>query len=180
MIIKDSVFFHEDDYCQIELLPVQNLFTKHGETVVIKDYSEKHFTEDGFINIISRNQVALPLSKLNITYYDFQSLLKQDALFHFDKIYTGYSSYRELKKNIHGFGFENYILYYEFCNNLILNAWVDYNNISDTLNVYPEKLQNAFFKLGEDLNLILVDWNQLTTIILKNKTSVTDYVTDVL
>ncbi len=110
----------------------------------------------------------------------FETILKEDSLFYFDKVYTGYSTQRLFKSNIHGFGFENYILYYEINNSIITKSWIDYILLSDTLNGYPEKLQNALFKLGTTYDLILIDWNELVTVVLKNKTSLINYVKEVL
>jgi hypothetical protein len=180
MIIKDSVFFHEDNYCQIELLPIQNLFSKNNEADVTKERSEEALTDDGFITIFSRAETKYPLDKLNINITDFETELKQYALFDIKNVYTGYSSQRLLKNNIHCVGFENYILYHEFNNNIVTKAWLDYNAFSDTLNSYPESLQSALLKLVLTYDLILVDWNELITVILKNESAVTNYIKEIL
>jgi hypothetical protein len=180
MIIKDSVFFHEDNYCQIELLPVQNLLSKRNEADATKEQSEEALTDDGFITISSRTETRYPLDKLKISVTDFESVLKEYALFDIKNVYTGYSTQRLLKNNIHGVGFENYVLYHEFNNNIITRAWLDYNVFSDTLNGYPESLQSALLKIGLVYDLILVDWNQLVTIVLRNESALTNYIDEVL
>jgi hypothetical protein len=180
MSLNKDVFFHEDDYCQIELLPIQNLLAKRNETDFTQDYSEHNLTENGFINITSRNQTIYPLHKLNISHDQFENILREDSLFYFDNVFTGYSTQRLLKKKIYGFGFENYIVYFETKNKIIVKSWIDYNILSDTLNIYPEKLQNSLLKLGELFNLILIDWNEFITIILKNKADLMEYIKEVL
>ena len=105
----NSIFFHEDNYCQIELLPIENPLMKRSEADLTKDYSEKNLTEDGFISVTSISQTTYPINTLNITLKQFQIILNETCLFFYDKVYTGYSTQRIVKKNTHGFGFENYI-----------------------------------------------------------------------
>ncbi|MFI5159482.1 MAG: hypothetical protein ACHQF4_11495 [Sphingobacteriales bacterium] len=180
MSFNKDAFFHEDNYCQIELLPIQNLLVKRNETDFAKDQLDKNFTEHGFVNITSRSQTTHPLTNLDIAVNQFTAILQEDSLFFLDKVYTGYSTHRSLRKNTHGFVFENYILYYEFNDNFITKSWIDYNLFSDTLNCYPKRLQMALFKLGGYFNLILIDWNELITIILKDEAALTDYINEIL
>ena len=176
----NSIFFHEDNYCQIELLPIENPLMKRSEADLTKDYSEKNLTEDGFISVTSISQTTYPINTLNITLKQFQIILNETCLFFYDKVYTGYSTQRIVKKNTHGFGFENYILFYEFDDNVVTKCWIDYNSPSDTLNGYPEKLQAALFKLGEIFDLILIDWNEVVIVRLKNKVELVKYIKEVL
>jgi hypothetical protein len=180
MIFEFPVFFHEDNFCQIELLPIQNILIKRNEVDLAQEHSHKNYTSDGFIKISNRSQVKYSLTELRINCDNLKIILKDEAIFYFDKVYTGYSTQRTFKENIHGFGFENYILYYEFENNMATKFWIDYNLLSDTLNCYPEKLQNALFKLGSLYDLILVDWNELITVILRNKLALLKYVKETL
>ncbi|HEY4195669.1 MAG TPA: hypothetical protein VGM63_09035, partial [Mucilaginibacter sp.] len=118
MIFQGPVFFHEDNFCQIELLPIQNILIKRNELDSTQEHFDNNHTDEGFIHILSRSQTRYPLSDLKIDCENFKSLLKKDSLFYFDEVYTGYSTQKLFKENIHGFGFENYILYYEFQNNI--------------------------------------------------------------
>lgn len=178
--MTNPVFFHEDAYCQVELLPINNLLIKRNKTNSDRNHREQNLTDDGFLNISTRSSIKYPLSSINIDYKEFEVILKESSLFFFDKVYTGYSTERILKNSIHGFGFENYILYYEFNNDIITQCWIDYNLFSDTLNCYPERLQNALFKLGTIYDLILIDWNELLTVVLKNEPDLANYIKEAL
>lgn len=175
-----SVFYHEDNYCQVEILPLQNLATKQAELNDIAQGSENNFTGNGFLNCYSRNEVAYPLKHLNIDKKEFKALITTASLFYFDPVYTGYSTHRILQKHTRGFGFENYILYYEFDNDIIINCWLDYNPIDDELNSYPERLQNILLKLGAAYGLILIDWNECLTVNLADKHALLDYMQEAL
>lgn len=180
MITKDSIYFHEDEYCQKEIVPLQNLLSKRNDTDVTREHSEDAFTDNGFTTMSVIEETKYPLGNLKISITEFENILKEHALFYFRQVYTGYSTYQTLKPDTLAFGFENYALFYQFNSGIITKAWIVYSVFSDTLNSYPERLQSTLLKLGLVYDLVLVDWNELLTVILKNKTSVTDYVTDVL
>ena len=178
--VPNSVFFHEDNYCRIELLPVQNLLTRQCGVGETERYAAAGFTGNGFLNICDRDEANCPLGDIIIDKKGFKALIMPLALFYFDTVYTGYSSHRELKKHARGFGFENYILYFEFRDDIIINCWLDYNPIADELNVYPERLQNVLLKLGLAYGLILIDWNECLTVNLANKHALLDYMQEAL
>lgn len=176
----DSIFFHEDDYCQIELLPIENILTKRNEIDLSKQHFEYRLNPDGFTQALIRNQISYPIEYLNIKMEEFEKALSDDILFKFKSVYMGYSTQKIIKKNTRGFGFENYILFYEFETEIITKAWIVYKSLSDTLNIYPANLKNALFKLGKKYNLILVDWNVFTTILLNDNIKLSNYVQEVL
>jgi len=177
MNIIDSVFFHEDNYCQIELLPIQNLFSENS---AMQNYSNENFNGDGFITATARDETKFPLYKLEISYSSFVLIVEKIALFSIEKVYTGYLSHRVLKNNISAYGFENYILYIESNNGLISKLWIDYYLFSDTLNGYPHTLQTTLYELGLKYELVLVDWNEFLTVILKNNNQLNEYISQVL
>jgi len=178
--ISNSVFFHEDNYCRIELLPVQNLLIRQFDADKKEKYAAAGFTGDGFLNICSRDEARYPLSNSGIAKKEFKALIMPSSLFYFDTVYTGYSTHRELRKHARGFGFENYILYFEFRDDIIINCWLDYHPISEDLNVYPERLQNTLLALGHTYGLIYIDWNECLTVNLANKHALLDYMQEAL
>ena len=173
--MANSIFFHEDAYCQIELVPISNLIAKQQELKSVEKHFDENFTGDGFLNLYVREPTKHPLSDLNIRKADLENLLAEKALFTFDEVYSGYSSYRELRKNISGLGYENYVLYYSTDNNIITDIWLDYNWFSATFNNYPERLQDTLLKLGMVYETILIDWNEMIMINLKNENDVKNY-----
>lgn len=176
--MSKEAFFHEDDYCQIEIVPIQNLLSKANEIDSVR--KDQALTRDGFLDISAINITKYPISNLNIELRQFEAVLKEHSLFFYDKVYTGYSSYRTLKHNTYGLGFENYILYYEISTNIIVKTWIGYRSISDTLNGHPIKLQNALLELGLKYELILIDWTQLVVINLNNDYALNNYIEEYL
>ncbi len=178
--VHDSVFFHEDNYRQLELIPVQNLLKKEAEKDSPAEYADQDFTGHGFLSCACREETTYPLALLNIDKIDFKALIKTESLFYFDTVYTGSSDERQLVPNTRGFGFENYVLYYEFSDDMIINCWLDYNPISEDLNNHPQKLEHMLHKLGTTYGLVLVDWNECLTVNLANKHALTEYMKEAL
>ncbi|OCX51378.1 hypothetical protein BEL04_15215 [Mucilaginibacter sp. PPCGB 2223] len=178
--VHNSVFFHRDNYCLLELLPVQNLLTKQPEPGEIDEHAGKDFTGNGFLNCACREDATYPLSNLDIDKKEFKALIATESLFFFDTVYTSDSADRELVKDTRGFGFENYVLYYTFKEDTIITCWLDYNPIAETLNNYPEKLQHTLLKLGHAYGLVLIDWNECFTVNLANRHALSDYTKEAL
>jgi hypothetical protein len=176
----NSVFFHEDNYCLTELIPVQNLLMRQFDTNEVKRYADKDCTGHGFLNCSCREETTYPLKFLNIDKIAFKALIKTKSLFYFDTVYTGSSDERKLVQNTRGFGFENYVLYYEFANDIIVNCWLDYNPLSNELNNYPKKLEHILHKLGLAYGLVLIDWDECLTVNLNNKHALADYMQEAL
>jgi len=180
MPFSKSVFYHEDNYRQIDILPIQNIFSVQQEADKISELSEEDYTGDGFLKAYAISQTKYPLEKLNINRRVFEALLKEDSLFYFDEVYTGYSSYTELKKDTYAFGYENYVIYYTVLNNIVTAIWVDYNFLSDTLNERPMRLKTTLYKIGVLYKLMLVDWNQDISVDLSKEIGISSYIKQVL
>ncbi|MCR8559230.1 hypothetical protein KXD93_16350 [Mucilaginibacter sp. BJC16-A38] len=176
----DSIFFHEDDYCQIELLPLVNLLANLNEVDNPIYLAQENHTSFGFSGLYNKDATVISLSVLNIFLDDFEKILRKNALFCFKKVYTGYSSERILKDNIGAFGFENYVIYYKHENGIILTIWLGFSPLLDTLKVYPQKLINSLNELGLAYNLILTDWIENITVNLKSTHIISNYFKEVL
>lgn len=132
------------------------------------------------MDIYSREQIQFPLSNLTINVKVFEDALRNNTLGHFEKVYTGYASEQFYKENCHAFWFENYIIFYEYNKDIITKTWINYKLISETLSIYPSKLEHTLSCLGDTFNLILIDWNEIITVDLKNKYDIKNYIKNVL
>lgn len=169
----DKIYFHEDDYCQIELLPKANYESCLKELGIISDFSDKHFDGIGYTDMYVRGERSIPTSTLNISLDQFSQFLLEQGLNKYTTVETGYSSYREQAESTWAFDRDNLTVFVNFEKNIVQNIWLDF---------YPNdtsKLDNAihdlFFKLGVNWNLILVDWNLKKVINLNDKKSIESY-----
>ena len=100
---EKELFYHEDDYLQVEIIPKNNLFERNK---VLFDMNYESL-EYGFSNIGARNIKNKPTSFLEINLDELKKDLKLYSSIEFNKTYSGYSSNSTLKKNIASYGFED-------------------------------------------------------------------------
>jgi hypothetical protein len=170
-----EIFIHEDDYCQIELLPKDNFLLIHEEIKEIENSLGKQNSSYGFSNITSRNKVKIPLTSLNINRIDFENILKEEATAIFTKVKTGYSSHEEIMKQTIAYGYENYSIFFSWESNYLLRIWITQTFISETLNVYPILLSNTLKLIGTKWPLLLIDWNNFIICDVKREADLDNY-----
>lgn len=100
-----TVSYHEDDYCQIELLPIQNWGHCARELGRIEEFSEARAAPDGagWTEMCIRSHAPLPLAALGIDFAGVCNILSLH-LPQFDHVETGYGSSFEHCPNTTAFG----------------------------------------------------------------------------
>lgn len=174
---NDKLYFHEDFYCQVELLPRENLSVLEIENEKIEDFAEKHSDGFGFTDIYVRNGQKIKTSDRKIELGDFEKVMLESGFQKYSNVYSGYSSYEEQCKNTLGFKLDSSVVYCDFENDLIKNIWIDnfrFSNSSDK----KEQLINGLFAIGEKWNLILNDWDLTETFDLMSKSEIERYISE--
>jgi hypothetical protein len=137
----NELYFHEDDYCQIELVPVENIQFIKKEIDGIFDFSEKNKIADGiYSDIYLRNNHPKELEEYKIDYIGMDKILSNIAIKH-EEVTTGYSTYVEECKNTIGYNFNGISIFISHNDKYVTHIWFDF---------YLEKLSMA-----EDLYKIL-------------------------
>jgi hypothetical protein len=96
-----SAFFHEDDYCQVEVLPSAARGYCLAEMALIDEFADAHRDGVGFTDVYVRGEPPQLLASLGITTLELGSAL--DALVpRFAEVQTGYGSYREPCPSVSG------------------------------------------------------------------------------
>lgn len=149
-----DVFFHEDDYCQVELQPVENADFIKQQLDEIHDFSEVHQAENGgWTDMYVRSEPEISLDE-EITLTAFDAVMGKLAP-KFDKVLTGYSSYREECPNVIGYGTDFVKVFAEHKDGLIQKIWLDYyletDEIVQTVYQYVKAITDKF-------DLLFVDW----------------------
>ena len=142
-----EAYYHEDDFCQVELLPLDSLqhcLRQMGEQQV---FADAHRSGAGWTDMHVREEAASKLCTLGITAEQLR-LAVQDVLPPYDAVFTGYSSYRVECRNVLAFGGED---------TETLFAGIDEHGIVADLwcsDAMPELL-----RLPLPEQLLLADWN---------------------
>jgi len=171
------LYFDEDYYCQVELLPRENYSELEDENDKIKDIAQKHSDGLGFTDIYLREGQKINTSDRNIQLADFEKLMLDSGFQKYANVYSGYGSQEVLCKNTFGFELDDSVIYCDFENELIQNIWIDnfrYSQSSDK----KEQLINALFAICEKWNLTLNDWNLSETFDLTSKAEIERYISE--
>ena len=72
-----------------------------------------------------------------------------------------------------GFGFSDFTLFFDTEGEFVKNKWVKFEPLTSTDNF--DLISSALYYLGEENDLIMVDWNSDEIVDLKNKNQIKEY-----
>jgi len=173
-VIEQSIFFHEDDYCQIQLTLNDNLSSLQKEAEEILGFAEKHIDGAGFTDIKVRDEETHKLVERQIKPTDIESVITNAGFEEVPKVFTGYGqSYRVELKDTKAFGKNGFAIFFDYRDNSVEHIWIEYdweNEQSD-----KEKFAVCLSELGRKWNLLLMDWNQLKLVDLTDSIATKSY-----
>lgn len=153
-----KVYFHEDDYCQIEVLPAQNWAYCAQQLQQIVEFSERHRAPNGmgWTDIFMRSEEPISLSTLTLEAERVSRLLSRH-LMPFDKVETGYSSHSEECLNTRAFGFNaDCVVYLSTTpSGIVDHLWLGLGGPAEPARDALVAALVDFSTLGE---LLFVDW----------------------
>lgn len=167
----------EDNYCQIEIVPKENLAFIKSEIQQIKDISQKANTGLGFTEAYERGFMNVTTLSKEIRADYLENLLLN---FEFKKAkqiqYKGGKIINCEDAKTNAFSISSFTLFFEQKDEFVESIWIEVHLI-----VSPKEfslIESFLYSLGEDLSLMLVDWNGLDIIDLTNKREVKRYLID--
>ncbi len=167
-----EVYFHEDDYCQLELVAEANGRWCAEQMGKIDEFAAAHKADVGWTDIYVRSQNPRALSSVNICRSKFTEYMPS-RMPHFDRVFTGYSSYRTECKNTIAFGpSDSLVAYAEFDDNdVISSVWfsLDLQSTDDVM--IANELASALSRWP----VLLADWGWSQLIRLADADSLTQY-----
>jgi len=167
-----TIFYHEDDYKQVDILPKENKAFVEAESQAIEDFGEKHFDGNAYTDIYIRSDDhKVKLNSRNIKPSELESKLEMLGLKRNSNVLTGYGqSYRELHKDCIAYGQDYSAIYYDFADQVVQNIW-----LVSHWRIDRAKLSNCLYEIGKQWGLILQDWNLSETIDLTDKQAIDKY-----
>jgi hypothetical protein len=114
-----SMYFHEDDYCQVQLLPKEDQVHLSAEGAKVKVVAEKNFTGYGFANIHVPAKEPIPLSSRSIGVSEIDSILIADRFIRIETVFSGSMSDRALAQNTVAYRLGGYSFYYDHENGTV-------------------------------------------------------------
>lgn len=153
-----EIYFHEDDYCQQQLLPRGATAHAEAEVKKIGEFADTHRASDGlgWTDIYVRENAPVELRTLKIKKELFANIVSS-FLPVFDVVYTGYSSHREQCKRTAAWGrSERCALLADWDDDgVIVNAWAEFFEQDDAS---VSAAAEAIAALGKLHPLVYVDW----------------------
>ena len=172
------LFFHEDDYCQIEFIPSENQFWLKK---YINDLPDPKSTNNGLESSLFRYTMPYPTRRRRIPVNDLSSTLSQFSIDHFNEVHTGTYSDTTLAENVQCFGFERMGICLELDpSHYILNIWLIKDPAFKEESSGSRQLQSALTLIGSQYDFILVDWNIKECFLLSDPKNLDSYINTVL
>jgi hypothetical protein len=162
----NELYFHEDFYCQVELLPMSALDSSTSEMGEIDAFSNAHWDGNAWTALHVRQDQSQHLLSLAIS-IDAVAALLDPILEPVTDIYTGFGSYKELCENTRAWTLpcETALLADFNAAGLVEHLWL--------VNEPPEphsvqQLWNALKALSQSGDYFIADWNRTIAVPLAN------------
>ena len=164
----------EDDYCQIELIPQENLLFVKQQINEASFFAEEHKTEFGYTDVFIRKKNPTPTRSKEIRADYLRSTLILFQLPELTNIrYEGGEIISHRGAKTQAFGFLNFTLFFDIEGEFVKNIWIILGSIIATGKF--DLILSALYYLGEETDLILVDWNSDEIVDIKNKNQIKEY-----
>jgi len=171
----DEIYLHEDLYCQVELLPLENTNTLETENKKIDEFAKEHSDGAGFTDIYARDESKIKTSEKGIHLDVFESLIISLGFVKMRNVYSGYGNYKEKCQNTNAYSIDGATFFCDYKNGVINNIWLDgfrFNNESD----FVKEMTEGLFQIGKKWKLTLNDWDLTERINLENKFAIELYI----
>ena len=151
--MKNEIYYHEDDYCQVEMLPSESLTWCTAQMDQIEESSVKNWSGNGWDEMFIREPEPIKIAQRNIVILQAVKDLCPPLDF-YDKVFTGYSSYREVsKQTVAAISDIDSRVFISSDGDVISKIWLQIND-----NFGDLKCRNALIEFMASHRLFIVDW----------------------
>jgi len=168
-----TAFFHEDDYCQVEVLPASARGYCLTEMGRIDEFAEAHWDGAGFTGMYVRGQPPMPLASLGTKLAEWELAL-EPLVARFSQVLTGYSSYREPCTSVVGWGFSDGQAVFAGVGEggLVGPVWLSLNGVTAERVELWSRLLGSLPRAAE---LVVADWNSSQVVSLADEPGLAAY-----
>jgi hypothetical protein len=168
--ISNSIFYHEDDYQQVEIVPIENFKELIKQAKNVQDFADKHFDGTGYSDMMVREENGFQLKQRGIKSKELDFILSELPVKKYIDVSTGIRPGEMKSENTFGYG-ENYDgIFFEFESDTVSGIW-----IAGSPSIEKEKFAQVLNEIGNKWKLLLMDWNSLELIDLNNKEQIEKY-----
>ncbi|MCB9262013.1 MAG: hypothetical protein H6607_06535 [Flavobacteriales bacterium] len=164
-----SIFYHEDDFRQVEVIPIENLSLLEAESIEDNNLINKELNRSYGNASYVLNKIGLNHRKIKPN--DIENMLSVLELEKISKVYTGYGqTYRVMRENCVAFGKGYSAVFYDFTDNVVEHIW-----FTNHWSINKELLTKTLYKIGTKWDLLLQDWQLTITVDLRDKNALEKY-----
>ena len=167
---SETIFYHEDDYRQVEIVPKENLSELLKEADNIEEFSSENFEGTGFKNIYVRGEETFNLIDKKIYKVELEKILDDFPIKKYETVSTGIRPGEMLSKETIGYGKNYNGIFFQFENEVVSAIWIAGRIMNDDESVFE-----ILKRIGQKWELLLMDWNSLKLIDLKNELQIENY-----
>jgi hypothetical protein len=168
--MENSIFYHEDDYRQVEIVSSENFEELIKQAENVQDFADQHFDGSGYTDVIVREDNGLKLNQRGIGTNELDSFLSELGLVKYSEVSTGIRPGEMESKNTIGYGQNYRAIFFDYETDTVQSIW-----ITGTPDVEKTLYAEVLNKVGMKWNLLLMDWNSLELIDLRNKEQIEKY-----
>jgi hypothetical protein len=166
--------FWEDDYCQIEIVPSENREFIKKQSRQIDQLASNSRTDYGFTETFGRGPMPVTTVSKEIRVDYLEKTLTD---FKFQKArHIRYGKNETLNCEVgdtKAFGFSNFTIFFDTEDEFVKNIWLGIGLIVSAPQF--DLIKDTLYTLGEDGELVLIDWNSLRLYDLTDRGQIQDY-----
>ncbi|MCR9248909.1 MAG: hypothetical protein NXI20_00740 [bacterium] len=122
--IFGSIFYHEDDYRQVEIVPSENFNQLIKQATNIQDFSANDVDKNGYNNLYIREGDGIKLKQRMIDLKELDSILNRLALEKHTRVSTGITPGELISKNTYGYGQDYNGIFIDFESDIVTAIWI--------------------------------------------------------
>ena len=154
--MKRIRYFHEDDYCQQELLPIAAWDYCASEIKTIEEFANAHRAPIGWTKVYGRGDAPFRLRDLQLSLAEIEATVGL-RLPRYDEVVTGYASHREPSPRTRAFGVDRGLALFVDVDDegYVEAAWFHPHLVDASVPEWMPELLASFPRAAE---LLFVDW----------------------
>ncbi len=170
-----EIYFHEDDYCQIELVAAENQGFCAQQMGLIDSFAEQHQSGAGWTKMFIRTDNPSPLSSKLISRRSLSERMPITAP-QFDQVFTGYADYRERCNGVAAWGPGSGVALFVESNpdDVVTAVWFDLWIASQR----EQQVALDLLRSLSDLDCLLADWGWSRLYQLNDSRGIEQYIAE--
>ncbi len=166
--------FWEDDYCQIEIVPSENIEHILKTIDQINDLATHSGTDSGFTETFGRGPMPVTTFSREIRTDYLQRMLTDSG---FEKAKNIRYNGRKILDCETGltkaYGSSNFTVFFDTEQECVKNIWLSTHLIISVRQ--KDSIESVFTDLGEQCKMVLIDWTSLELFDLRDQKQIDDY-----